>query len=81
MLPDSPEILLTEKREQFLLEEDYLRTEKPALEKEAGEVLPGEDGVGDMSESASGVDLRQLDEKRVLEVLKQDLFGAGHQTG
>lgn len=81
VLPDSPEVLLTEKREQFLLEEDYLRTEKPALEREAGEMLPGEDGVEDTASGpANRVDLGQVDEKRVLEVLKQDLFGAGHQA-
>lgn len=79
VLPDSPERLLTEKRSEFLLEEDYLRTEKPALEQEAGEVLPGQDGV-DNSSSANSMDLGQVDEQKVLEVLKQDLFGRDPAT-
>lgn len=74
VLLDSPETLLTEKRSQFLLEDDYLRTEKPALEQEAGEILPGQDGLDDTS-SANPMDLGQVDEQKVLEVLKQDLFG------
>lgn len=79
VLPDSPEGLLTEKRSEFLLEEDYLRTEKPVLEQEAGEVLPGQEGL-DNSSSANSVDLGQVDEKKVLEVLEQDLFGRDPAT-
>lgn len=74
VLPDSPGTVLTEKGHLFLLEEEYLRTERPA--EDAAEVADtnAAEGVGD-SLATNSVDLGQVDEQKVLDVLKQDLFG------
>lgn len=76
VLGDSPRTLLTEKEkktDRFLLEEEYLRT-KPEQADVDG------DGDGDMrmeNTVPDTLDTGQVDEQRVLEVLKKDLFGAG----
>lgn len=74
VLPDSPGTVLTEKGHLFLLEEEYLRTERPA--EDAAEVADtnAAEGVGDPL-ATNSVDLGQVDEQKVLDVLRQDLFG------
>lgn len=70
ILPDSPDTIRAEDKEsaRFLLEDEYLQTIGPEEEKSTGQ--KNEDDVQDQA----GVDLGQVDEKKVLEVLKQDLF-------
>lgn len=75
-LPDSPATLLALKETSlFTLEEEYLRTASPeelggkATEDEEGDGM----GVGD-GEGSLGRNLENVDEEKVLEVLKQDLF-------
>lgn len=74
VLPDSPDALRSTNKENasFRLEEEYIQTEKPGEDGEIG----GMDGEGTpgIDSSVSSVDLGQVDEKKVLEVLKQDLF-------
>jgi hypothetical protein len=72
-LPDSPETLAGQGTSPFILEEEYLRTAGP---EEIGQsTASDEDDVsGNETLSGSAVNLQDVDEKRVLEVLKQDLF-------
>lgn len=72
LLSQSPEMLLAEKDSApFILEEEYLRTAAP----EEGADQSAESGQIDQTGlSGSAVDLEGVDEKKVLEVLKQDLF-------
>lgn len=73
-LSDSPQTLLAEKETSpFILEEEYMRTvgpedsaEKPAESEESADDASGIPG--------SGIDLANIDESKVMEVLKQDLF-------
>jgi hypothetical protein len=71
-LPDSPETILASKEtSSFILEEEYLRTASP---EELGDKSAEEqEGTGDGDE-VSGVDLQNVDEEKVMEVLKQELF-------
>lgn len=72
-LPESTETLLTEKEtSSFILEEEYLRTVGPedAADKSA-ESEQDDDASGPPE---SGPNLQDVDENKVLEVLKQDLF-------
>ncbi|KAJ5629431.1 hypothetical protein N7528_003088 [Penicillium herquei] len=74
VLEDSPEKLLEEKdTASFILEEEYLRTVDPedAAEKSSeaeSDTANGTSGV------AGAINLENVDEAKVLEVLKQDLF-------
>lgn len=74
-LPDSPETLnACKETSPFILEEEYLRTATP--EELGGKATEREEegaGAGD-GEGSLGRDLQDVDEERVLEVLKQDLF-------
>ncbi|KAJ5165872.1 hypothetical protein N7492_006168 [Penicillium capsulatum] len=73
-LPDSSQRLLAEKETSpFILEEEYLRTIGPddAAEKSAESEGSAEEVSGI---PGSGVDLENVDESKILEVLKQDLF-------
>lgn len=74
VLPDSPDALRATNKENalFRLEEEYIQTEKPGEDGEFGG-LDGEGAQG-IDDSMPSVDLGQVDEKKVLEVLKQDLF-------
>lgn len=74
VLPDSPDTLRATNKENasFRLEEEYIQTEKPGEDGEFGG-LDGEGAQG-IDDSVPSVDLGQVDEKKVLEVLKQDLF-------
>ena len=77
MLPDSPESIRT--AEGFLLEEEYLRSggvdEEIAASGTAADMIVGEAQTqGENQLASDAVDLGQVDEKKVLEVLKQDLF-------
>ncbi|GIJ99696.1 hypothetical protein Aspvir_003698 [Aspergillus viridinutans] len=70
-LPQPPEALLAEKENpSFLLEEDYLRTQVP--ETDLSEAMLQE-APEDQVHSGS-LDIGDIDEKKVLEVLKQDLW-------
>ncbi|KAJ5587169.1 uncharacterized protein N7459_002934 [Penicillium hispanicum] len=77
LLPDSAETLLAEKETSaFIVEEEYLRTVGP---EDAGERSAESEQEGTTEDDASGlpgssVDLQNVDEKKVMEVLKQDLF-------
>ncbi|KAJ5242694.1 Zinc finger HIT-type [Penicillium citrinum] len=71
-LSECAEKLIGENGEsRFILEEEYLRTADPA---ELGDKSPGQDllETGNDEDTESG--LQNLDEKKVLEVLKQDLY-------
>ncbi|KAJ5371017.1 uncharacterized protein N7496_007109 [Penicillium cataractarum] len=69
-LPDSPEKMLASKETSpFILEEEYLRTATP---EEVGDKSTDGEQEGTMGEG--GVDLKDVDEEKVMEVLKQDLF-------
>lgn len=69
-LPDSPDAMLASKETaQFILEEEYLRT---AVPEEVGDRSTDGEQEGMMGEE--GVDLKNVDEEKVMEVLKQDLF-------
>lgn len=72
VLPNSTEELRAEQEDsQFILEADYLQTADP--EEIGGNLIePEVDGTG--AEGSAASDLQDLDEKKVLEVLKQDLF-------
>lgn len=69
-LPDSSKTLLAEKETSpFILEEEYIRTVGPEDTAESEESADDTSGA-----PGSGVDLGDIDENKVLEVLKQDLF-------
>lgn len=73
LLSESPEQLSTDKESSTLiLEEEYLRT---AAEEETAESRhEGTENEPDTGLSGSSVNLEGVDEKKVMEVLKQDLF-------
>lgn len=72
VLPDSADTLATdEETSQFILEEEYLRTAAPEETAESEDEGPGMDK--DAGQLGS-VDIENVDEQKVLEVLKQDLF-------
>lgn len=77
LLPESPEELLADRESSdWILEEEYLRT--AALEETADQTAESRQG-GTESEPntglpASSVNLEAVDENKVMEVLKQDLF-------
>lgn len=71
-LSESAEKLIGENGEsRFILEEEYLRTADPA---ELGDKSPGQDLLETGNEEDTESRLQNLDEKKVLEVLKQDLY-------
>ncbi|KAJ5159829.1 uncharacterized protein N7482_006833 [Penicillium canariense] len=72
-LPDSKEAILASKdTSPFILEEEYLRTATPEeLGEQSTDLEPEVTGAED---DESGVGLQNVDEKKVMEVLKQDLF-------
>lgn len=83
VLPDSTAILLAEKETSpFLLEEEYLRTATPEESGAESTGLTqgsadkdGEDVSGNETfPGSSAVGLGNVDENRVMEVLKQDIF-------
>ncbi len=75
-LPDSPETILAAKEtSKFILEEEYLRTATPEELGETGKATESEqEGT---TNAVSDVGLAGVDERKVLEVLKQDLFESG----
>ncbi|KAE8356796.1 hypothetical protein BDV28DRAFT_65634 [Aspergillus coremiiformis] len=76
VLPDSPETLSAPDDDpKFLLEKDYLRTQPQ------GDPESGETSETDNEPAPGSVDISNLDEKRVLEVLKKDLFEPASATG
>lgn len=83
LLLQSPETLLAEKDSvPFMLEEEYLRIAGPAESADKfAETEPDGTGPGDYMGLPGSVSLENVDEKKVLEVLKKDLFepvtGAG----
>lgn len=73
VLAESPDTLRG--MDKFLLEEEYLQTVSGTSEKEADPGGPGSvQGAAGETQPSGVVDLDQVDEKKVLEVLKQDLF-------
>ncbi|KAL4894980.1 hypothetical protein BDV59DRAFT_211836 [Aspergillus ambiguus] len=72
VLPNSPETLrTTTEKPSFLLEEEYLQSQPQAELEQAGTT------VGDTADGAHALgsaDLTNVDESKVLEVLKKDLF-------
>lgn len=72
-LPDSPKALAGQDASPFILEEEYLRTAGP---EEIGQSTASDedDVAGNVTLPGSAVNLQDVDEKQVLEVLKQDLF-------
>ena len=76
VLPDSPDTIRT--AEGFLLEDDYLQSGGVDEETTAGDpagTIDGEAQAQSESQLASNAaDLEHVDEAKVLEVLKQDLF-------
>jgi hypothetical protein len=79
-LPDSPKTLAGQDTSPFILEEEYLRT---AGSEEIGQSTASDedDVAGNVTLPGSAVDLQDVDEKQVLEVLKQDLFEEVPVTG
>ncbi|KAJ5746245.1 hypothetical protein N7520_011427 [Penicillium odoratum] len=75
VLPDSPETLLAEKDSStFVLEEEYIRIVGPEAAAEKLETEQHETDAEASGLPGSSVDLQNVDENKVLEVLKQDLF-------
>lgn len=77
LLPESPETLLAENdSSQFILETEYLRTVAPedTADKSAESELDGTGSGDDTELPGSSLNLGGVDEKKVMEVLKQDLF-------
>lgn len=85
VLNDSPEALLAVKQDKkFLLEEEYIRSEVFSEDRKTDSVASREDigqdpdnEEGEVSEKNADPSSVNLDEKKVLEVLKQDLFENG----
>ncbi|PYH75749.1 hypothetical protein BO82DRAFT_437203 [Aspergillus uvarum CBS 121591] len=70
VLADSPDALRAQGSDaQYLLEDEYIRTHAPVEEDSAS---PTESEVD--QPASAGFDLGNFDEKKVLEVLKKDLF-------
>lgn len=73
-LPDGPETLLADQESSpFILEEEYLRTAGPE-EVHKSTASDEDDAVEDEPLPESAVNLQGVDERKVLEVLNQDLF-------
>ncbi|KAJ5782672.1 hypothetical protein N7457_004446 [Penicillium paradoxum] len=81
-LPDAAVTLFAEKdNSEYILEEEYLRTTGP---EETGQstTASDDDGMtGNTPFAGAAVNLENIDEKRVLEVLTQDLFEPVSETG
>lgn len=72
VLPDSAETLgADEETSQFILEEEYLRTTAP---EETAESENESTGIDNDAGLPGTKDIGNVDEQKVLEVLKQDLF-------
>ncbi|RAK75762.1 zinc finger HIT domain-containing protein [Aspergillus fijiensis CBS 313.89] len=70
VLPDSPDALRAQGADaRYLLEDEYIRTHAPVDEDSAS---PTESEVD--QPAPAGIDLGNVDENKVLEVLKKDLF-------
>ncbi|KAJ6036748.1 hypothetical protein N7540_001027 [Penicillium herquei] len=76
VLSDSPEKLMEEKdTPSFILEEEYIRTGGPEDDAEKTAETESEDtDNGTSGLAGSSIDLQNVDEEKVMEVLKQDLF-------
>lgn len=73
-LPDGEKTLLADQdKSPFILEEEYLRTAGPAETRQSME-SDEDDAADDETMPESSVNLQNVDENKVLEVLKQDLF-------
>jgi hypothetical protein len=72
VLPDSPETLrTTTENPSFLLEEVYLQSQ-PQAEQEQDDTTAEDTAEG--THALGSVDITNVDENKVLEVLKKDLF-------
>lgn len=75
ILSDSRETLLADKETAaFIIEEEYLRDVEPEDAAEKSAESESETGDGTSGLPGPSIDLQSVDEKKVLEVLKQDLF-------
>ena len=70
-LPESTELLTEKETSSFILEEEYLRTVGPEDAADKSAESEQDDASGPPE---SGPNLQDVDENKVLEVLKQDLF-------
>ncbi|KAI2817527.1 hypothetical protein CBS115989_5975 [Aspergillus niger] len=69
VLPDSPDTIRAQEDAKYILEEEYLRTHQSPEESS--------DDTGDADDAQlppGAIDLRGVDESKVLEVLQKDLF-------
>ncbi|KAJ5178217.1 uncharacterized protein N7500_000916 [Penicillium coprophilum] len=80
-LPESAETLFADKdNSKFILEEDYLRTAGPDEIGQSSTTSDDDDAAGNEALPGSSANLQDIDEKLVLEVLKQDLFEPVSET-
>jgi hypothetical protein len=81
-LPDSAEKLLADQENSpFILEEEYLRTAGPEEIRQSSMGDDEDDSAATQTFPESSVNLQNVDENKVLEVLKQDLFEPVPDTG
>lgn len=81
-LPDPAATLFAEKGNScYILEEDYLSTAGPEEPAQSSTGSDEDDTTVNQAFPGSSVNLQNVDEKRVLEVLKQDLFEPVPETG
>ncbi|KAJ5812773.1 Zinc finger HIT-type [Penicillium robsamsonii] len=81
-LPESTGTLFADKdNSKFILEEDYLRTAGPDEIAQSSTTSDDEEAAGNEALPGSSANLQDIDEKLVLEVLKQDLFEPVSETG
>ncbi|KAJ5200357.1 Zinc finger HIT-type [Penicillium cf. griseofulvum] len=80
-LPESAQTLFADKdNSKFILEEDYLRTAEPDEIGQSSTTSDDDDAAGNEALPGSA-NLQDIDEKLVLEVLKQDLFEPVPESG
>ena len=81
-LPDPAETLFADQENSpFILEEEYLRTAGAEETGHSSTASDEDDPTGTKTFPESSVNLQNVDENKVLEVLKQDLFEPVPDTG
>jgi hypothetical protein len=82
-LPDPAETLLADRENSpFILEEEYLRTAGPEEMQQSSAASDDENVIAETQTFPdSSINLQNVDESKVLEVLKQDLFEPVPDTG
>ncbi|KAJ5356617.1 hypothetical protein N7517_011226 [Penicillium concentricum] len=80
-LPEPAETLFADKdNSKFILEKDYLRTAGPDEIAQYSITSDNDDATGNETLPGSSANFQDIDEKLVLEVLKQDLFEPVSET-